>query len=94
MTELLHGLLKAIELIITLDPEVMAIAGLSLRIAVTSVLLASIICLPLGSLIHFRNFFGKRVLISLVQTFYSIPTVTVGLLVFLLFFPLRTAGKT
>jgi tungstate transport system permease protein len=64
---------------------VMAIAGLSLRIAVTSVLLASIICLPLGGLIHFRNFLGKRLLISLIQTFYSIPTVTVGLFVFVLF---------
>jgi tungstate transport system permease protein len=63
----------------------MAIAGLSLRIAVTSVLLASIICLPLGSLIHFRSFPGKRLLISLIQTFYSIPTVTVGLFVLVLF---------
>ncbi len=85
MTEIWHGLTKAFELIFTFDPEVMAIAGLSLRIAVTSVLLASIICLPLGSLIHFRSFPGKRILISLIQTFYSIPTVTVGLFVFVLF---------
>ncbi len=85
MTEIWHGLIKAIELIITFDPEVMAIAGLSLRIAVTSVVLASVICLPLGSLIHFHNFHGKRGVISLIQTFYSIPTVTVGLLVFVLF---------
>ena len=80
MTEIWHGLIKAIELIVTFDPEVMAIAGLSLRIAVTSALLASIICLPLGSLIHFHRFRGKRILISLIQTFYSIPTVTVGCL--------------
>jgi tungstate transport system permease protein len=85
LSEIWHGLIKAFELIVTFDPEVMAIAGLSLRIAVTSVLLASIICLPLGSLIHFRSFTGKRVLISLIQTFYSIPTVTVGLFVFVLF---------
>ncbi len=85
MTEIWHGLIKAVELIVTFDPEVMAIAGLSLRIAVTSVLLASVICLPLGSLIHFHNFHGKRFLISLIQTFYSVPTVTVGLFVFVLF---------
>jgi tungstate transport system permease protein len=85
LVEIWHGLVKAIELIITFDPEVMAISGLSLRIAVTSVIIASIICLPLGSLIHFRSFHGKRFLISLIQTFYSIPTVTVGLLVFILF---------
>ena len=85
MAELWDGLVKAIHLIVTFDPEVMQIAGLSLRIAVSSVLIASLICLPLGSLIHFHNFRGKRVLISLIQTFYSIPTVTVGLLVFILF---------
>jgi tungstate transport system permease protein len=80
-----NGLVRAIELIITFDPEVMEIAGLSLRIAVSSVLIASVICLPLASLIHFHNFRGKRILITLIQTFYSIPTVTVGLLVFVLF---------
>ncbi|MFC1864940.1 ABC transporter permease [Chloroflexota bacterium] len=81
MTEIWHGLTKAIELIISLDPEVMEIAGRSLRISVTSTLLASLICLPLGSLIHFQNFPGKRFLISLIQTFYSIPTVVIGLFV-------------
>ena len=82
MTEIWHGLTKAVELIITLDPEVMEIAGRSLLIAVTSVLLASIICLPLGSLIQFNRFRGKRFVISLIQTFYSIPTVAIGLFVF------------
>jgi len=85
LTEIWHGLTKAVELIVTLDPEVMEIAGRSLRISVTSALLASIICLPLGSLIHFHQFRGKRFLISLIQTFYSIPTVAIGLFVFVLF---------
>jgi len=82
LTEIWQGLLKAIELIISLDPEVMEIAGRALGISVTSVLLASIICLPLGSLIHFQQFRGKRFLISLIQTFYSVPTVAIGLFVF------------
>jgi len=85
MLEIWHGLTKAVELIISLDPEVMEIAGRSLIISVTSALLASLICLPLGSLIHFRQFSGKRFLISLIQTFYSIPTVAIGLFVFVLF---------
>ena len=85
MTELWQGLLKALELIVTLDPEVMEIAGRSLRISVAATLLAAVICLPLGSLIHFNRFTGKRTLLNLIQTFYSIPTVVVGLLIFLLF---------
>ena len=85
MTEIWHGLIKAIELIISLDPEVMEIAGRSLRISVTSALLASLICLPLSSLIHFHRFAGKRILVNLIQTFFSIPTVAIGLFVFVLF---------
>ena len=85
MTEIWHGLTKAIELIISLDPEVMEIAGRSLMISVTSCLLASLLCLPLGSLIHFHRFPGKRILINLIQTFFSMPTVAVGLFVFVLF---------
>ncbi len=82
MTELWNGLIKAVELIVTLDPEVIEIAGRSLSISVTSAILASLICVPLASLIHFHQFRGKRFLISLVQTFYSVPTVAIGLFVF------------
>ena len=85
MTEIWNGLTKAIQLIVSLDPEVMQIAGRSLMISVTSTALASLVCIPLGSLIHFNRFRGKRIVVSLIQTFYSIPTVAVGLFVFVLF---------
>jgi tungstate transport system permease protein len=85
LIEIWHGLTKAIELIVSLDSEVMEIAVRSLIISVTSTLLASLICLPLGSLIHFSGFPGKRILINLIQTFFSLPTVTIGLFVFIIF---------
>ena len=85
MTEIWQGLTQAIELIVTLDPEVMEIAGRSLRISVTSSLLASLICIPLASLIHFHHFRGKRILINVIQAFFSIPTVAIGLFVFVVF---------
>lgn len=85
MTEIWEALTRAIELIITFDTEVMTIAGRSLSVSVTSTILASLICLPVGSFIYFRQFPGKRFLISLIQTFYSVPTVVIGLFVFLFF---------
>ena len=85
MTEIWHALTKAIELIISLDPEVMEIAGRSLRISGAACLLASLICIPLASLIHFHRFPGKRALINIIQTLFSVPTVLVGLFVFALF---------
>ena len=82
MNELWQGLIKALELIITLDPEVMQIAGRSLVLAATSCSIATLICLPLGSIIHFNNFCGKRLIINVTQTLYSVPTVAIGLFVF------------
>ena len=83
MTELWEAFLQAIQLIVTLNSEVVEIALRSLAISATAVILASLICIPVGGLIHFRNFQGKRVLINVIQTFYSIPTVCIGLFVFI-----------
>jgi tungstate transport system permease protein len=83
MSELADAFVTALKLVFTGDPEVMAIAGRTLAISCTSTLLAALICVPLGCLIHFNSFKGKRLLTSLIQTFYSMPTVFVGLLVFI-----------
>jgi len=85
LNELLQGFIKALQLIVTFDSEVMEITGRTLAIALSSCILSTVLCLPLGSFIHFKRFPGKRILISLIQTFYSMPTVVVGLLVFLFF---------
>ena len=85
MSELWNSFTQAIQLIVSLDTEVIEVAGRSLAISLTSTALASLICLPLASAIHFKRFPGKRLLISLIQTFYSVPTVVIGLLVFSLF---------
>jgi tungstate transport system permease protein len=84
LEEIYSGLLRALELIATRDPQVVEITLRSIFISLSSAALAGIICIPLGGIIEFRQFWGKRALINLIQTFYSLPTVTVGLLVFLL----------
>ena len=85
MNELAQGFVKAFQLIVTFDPQVMEITARTLAIALSSCVISTAFCLPLGSLIHFKQFPGKRVLINIIQTFYSIPTVVVGLFVFILF---------
>lgn len=85
MNELLQGFCRAFGLIITFDPEVMGITGRTLAISLSSCLIATVFCLPLAGLVHFKSFIGKRVLINIVQTFYSMPTVVVGLLIFIFF---------
>ncbi|MDM7912813.1 MAG: ABC transporter permease [Methanotrichaceae archaeon] len=84
MEEIAAGFVRAVELIVTLNPAVVEVTKRSLSISLSSILLASLYCIPLAGLIEFRSFWGKRSLINLIQTLYSLPTVTVGLLVFLL----------
>ena len=94
MTEIWQGFTKAIELIISLDPEVVEIAGRSLRISATAAVLASLVCIPIGSFIHFHRFPGKRILVNIIQTFFSVPTVVIGLFVFVIFSQAGPLGGT
>jgi tungstate transport system permease protein len=84
MDEIITGITQAFNLILTLNPDVMRIAALSVYISLVATLLAACISIPLGGLIHFREFRGKRTLKIIIQTLYSVPTVVVGLLLYLL----------
>ncbi|MEG3225319.1 MAG: ABC transporter permease [Methanobacteriales archaeon Met13] len=84
MSEIINAFFQAIELIVSLDPEVIEITLRTLFISLSSTFFAALIAIPLASLIHFRKFRGKRSVMNIIQTLYSLPTVLVGLLVFLL----------
>jgi len=85
LEEIWNGFVQALGLIASRDPEVLEITRRTLMISVSSTSIASAISVPLGSLIHFNRFRGKRVLVSVIQTLFSVPTVVVGLLVFITF---------
>ena len=84
MNEIINAFFEAIHLLVTLDPEVIEITLRTLYISITSTVIAALIAVPVGGYIHFRKFKGKRTVINIIQTLYSMPTVLVGLLVFLL----------
>ena len=79
-----EALKEAIHLIVSRDPTVMEITWRSLRVSATSTILAALVCIPIGGLISFRSFPGKRFLMNVIQTLYSMPTVCIGLFVYLL----------
>ena len=85
MTEFWEAIKEAIHLIVSLDGEVLQIAWRSLQLALISCVISALICLPLGSLIHFRQFRGKRLLTTIIQTMFSLPTVSIGLIVYIVF---------
>jgi len=84
VNEILEGFSQAGNLIVTLNPDLLQIAALSLYVSLCATILAAGITIPLGGFIHFHEFRGKQALITLIQTLYSIPTVIVGLLVYFL----------
>jgi tungstate transport system permease protein len=82
--DITQGIGQAIDLIVTLNPEVMQIAALSLYISLSATILAALIAIPVAGLIHFHEFRGKRAVLILIQTLYSVPTVVVGLVIYLM----------
>lgn len=84
MNEVVEGFIQAVQLIASLDEEVIEITIRSLLISLSATLIGSLIAIPIGGFIHFREFGGKRGLVTIIQTLYALPTVLAGLLVFLL----------
>lgn len=76
-------MIRAIGLILSGDPEVYRIASLSLYTAGTGTLLSCTWSIPISTILALRNFHGKRVLKGLFNAAIGIPTVALGLYLYL-----------
>lgn len=65
-----------------MDPELIEIVSVSLKVSSTSTIIASMVGVPAGFLIAFREFPGKRLLITILNTLLALPTVVIGLFVY------------
>ena len=79
---LLDSLKSAFFLLISFDPELFEIVGVSLNVSFFSTLAAAIVGLPLGFIIAFNNFRGKHFAITCLNTLLALPTVVIGLVVY------------
>ena len=84
MQEFSQELTSALGLIVSGDPELWAIVGLSLRVSLIAVLVAALIGMPLGAALAVGRFTGRRVVIVLINALMGLPPVVVGLLVYLM----------
>jgi len=82
MELLTDSFISAILLIASLDPEVLSIVWVSLKVSGISTLFASLMGVPLGFLIAYGSFKGKRILIICLNTMLALPTVVIGLFVY------------
>ena len=84
MDSFLHGFAEAFRLILHLDPVLFGIILLSLKVSGLALLLATLLGLPLGSLLGLKRFPGRELAISVTNTLMGLPPVVVGLIVYLL----------
>ena len=82
MDYIAEALLEAINLILALDQEVLNVVSNSLRLSITSTLLASILGVPIGIFIGRVEFRGRHFINSILNTLLSLPTVVVGIFVY------------
>nr|WP_279343172.1 ABC transporter permease [Geothrix paludis] len=76
-----EGLRKALELLLTLDPEVLRITMLSLEVSGLATLISLVIGLGIAIPVALTEFPGKRLVIALLNTGMGLPPVVVGLFV-------------
>jgi tungstate transport system permease protein len=82
MDFLLDSFMSAFLLLGRLDQELLQIIYVSLKVSSISTLIASLVGIPAGFFIAFREFRGKDLLITVLNTLLALPTVVVGLFVY------------
>jgi tungstate transport system permease protein len=74
---------SALQLVLTGDPTLLAIVGLSLLVSGSAVLLSAVVGVPLGALIALTRFPGRETVIVILNALMGLPPVVAGLLVYL-----------
>jgi len=82
MELLLDSFISAILLLWSLDPELYFIIFVSLKVSLSSTMIAGLLGVPAGFVVAFKEFRGKRAVITILNSLLAIPTVVVGLLVY------------
>ena len=84
MDLLLNSTLEAFRLLFSGDAEIWEIVGISFRVSTLAIALAVPPALLIAFALAYGNFPGRRLLISIFNTFLSVPAVVIGLTLFIL----------
>ena len=78
------GETSALQLVLTGDPGLYAIVGLSLAVSLSAVLCAALIGVPFGALLALTRFPGRAGVIVVLNALMGLPPVVAGLAIYLL----------
>jgi tungstate transport system permease protein len=85
LIDILKSILKALELIFSGNPRVYEITVRSLYVSGAAALIAVLWGLPIALLLGTKNFPGKFLIKGILSTLIGIPTVALGLILYLIF---------
>ena len=84
MTSFAESASTALQLVISFDTGLLSIVGRSLSVSATACAIACVLGLLLGAWLGVARFAGRNALLTLLNTFLAVPSVVVGLVVYLL----------
>ena len=84
MDDLTVALRQALVLLLSGEPMIWSIIGVSFSVSLRAILIATPLALLIAFTLAFGRFLGRRTLISLFNTLLALPAVVVGLTVYLL----------
>ena len=73
---------SAFLMVFSLDAEMVSIIAVSLQVSCVSTIFSSFVGIPLGFVISYEKFPGKRMVITILNTLLALPTVVIGLFVY------------
>ena len=84
MNDIWEGIVQALQLVYTLNPDLIEISVRSLKVTLSALALSAIIALPLAAVLAVKRFKFRRTIIALLNALMGLPPVVVGLLVYIL----------
>lgn len=82
MVDIWSGIAQAFSLVAALDAELVEIAGRSLGVTLSALVVACLIALPLAALVAVKRFRARRLVIAVLNALMGLPPVVVGLVVY------------
>ena len=83
MQDILDAFRLALQLLLSADPGLIEIIGLSLRVSFSALLISCAIGLPLGALVAISRFPGRGAVTVILNALMGLPPVVLGLCVYL-----------
>ncbi len=85
VAEIWEGFIEALRLLASGDPEIIDITLRSICISGTATVMSILWCVPIGVVLGLSDFWGRRFIKGLFNALLGIPTVALGLFLYLIF---------